>query len=99
MNMYVLHIKPFFLPVDIHHPAHPVSVPFFLLERYKLCGHKITTSDMLHCIDVSRVVNAMTCHRTGYDGYEDTNASNPYPLTVDRDKTKETETNKNNEQK
>ena len=37
----VLHIKPFFLPVDIQHTQ--CSCRFFLLERCKLCGHKPTT--------------------------------------------------------
>ena len=27
MEQYVIHIKPFFLPVGIQHTAHPVSVP------------------------------------------------------------------------
>ena len=43
-----------------------VSADFFLLERYKLCGHK-TTTEILHRNAVSRIDNAMTRHRTGYD--------------------------------
>ena len=37
----VLHIKPFFPPVDIQHIQCPCR--FFLLKRYKLSGHKTTT--------------------------------------------------------
>ena len=36
--LYVLHVKPFFLPVDIQHTHCPCR--FFLLERCKLCGHE-----------------------------------------------------------
>ena len=54
------HIKPLFVPVDIQHTQCPCR--FFLLERYKLCGHK-TTTEILHCTTVRRVDNAMTCHR------------------------------------
>ena len=38
--MCVPHNKPFFVPVDIQHTQCPCR---FFLERYKLCGHKITT--------------------------------------------------------
>ena len=34
----VPHVKPFLLPVDIQHTQCPCR--FFLLERYKVCGHK-----------------------------------------------------------
>ena len=39
--VWVLHTKPFFQPVDIEHTQCPCR--FFILERYKLCGHKTTT--------------------------------------------------------
>ena len=38
MYVCVLHIKPFFLLVDIQHAQCPRW--FFILERYELCGHK-----------------------------------------------------------
>ena len=57
----VLHIKLFFLPVDIQHTQCPCR--FLLLERYRLCGHKTTTQR--YYIPgtnlVSRVDNGMTC--------------------------------------
>ena len=37
----VLHIQPFFLPVDMQHTLCPYR--FFILERYKLCGNKTMT--------------------------------------------------------
>ena len=40
----VLHDRPFFPPVDIQQTQCPCRL--FLLERYKLCGHK-TTTDIL----------------------------------------------------
>ena len=43
----VLHIKPFFLLVDIHHALYPCR--FFLMERYKLCGHKTTIQKTILC--------------------------------------------------
>ena len=39
----VLHIKPFFLLVDIQHTQCPRC--FFILERYKFCGHKTTIQE------------------------------------------------------
>ena len=56
----VLHIKPFFLLVDIQHNQCPCR--FFILARHKLCGHTTTTA-------VSRADNAMI-HRAGYDRYD-----------------------------
>ena len=58
----VLHIKPFFLyrvgPVNIQHT--PCPSRFFLLKRYKLCGHETTTdTETLHCNAVSGVDNAI----------------------------------------
>ena len=38
--VHVLHIKPFFLLVDIHRTQCP---RWLILERCKLCGHKTTT--------------------------------------------------------
>ena len=38
--MCVLHMKPFFLPIDIHHTPYPYC--FFILEGCMLCGHKTT---------------------------------------------------------
>ena len=66
-SVCVLHIKPFFLPVDVQHTQCPCL--FFLLEIYKLCGHKTTTQRILHNNVVSRVDNGMTCRRTGYNRY------------------------------
>ena len=60
----VLHIKPFFLPVDIQHSQSPCR--FFLLERCKFCGHK-TTTEILHCNAVSIVDNAMTREKNERD--------------------------------
>ena len=42
----VLRIKPFFLPVRIQHT--PCRCCFFILERYKLCGHKTTAQEITH---------------------------------------------------
>ena len=67
--VWVLHIKPFFQPVDIQLTQCPCR--FFLLERYKLCGHKTTAQRyyLVHCTALSRVDHAMTRHCTGYDIY------------------------------
>ena len=46
--VWVLHIKPFFQPVDIQHTQCPCR--FFLLERYKLCDHKTATHRYYHII-------------------------------------------------
>ena len=66
VDVCVVHIKPFFLSVNIQHTQCPCR--FFLLERYKLCGHKTTTQRyyILTYLVVSRVDNGMTCRRTGY---------------------------------
>ena len=44
----VLPTKPFFLPVDIRHTQCPCR--FVLLERHKFCGHKTTTTQILHTL-------------------------------------------------
>ena len=65
---YVLHIKPFFLPVDIQHPAQPVSVPILQRGMFKLCGHQITPQRYEHvltnAVGTVAVDNAMPCHPT-----------------------------------
>ena len=65
----VLHIKPFFLLVDIQHTQCPRW--FFILERYTLCGHKTTTqAATLYQVDSS---SAMPCHKMcAYASYPDT---------------------------
>ena len=45
----VLHIKPFFLLVGIQHTQCPRW--FFILERYKLCGHK-TATQVVQCLAI-----------------------------------------------
>ena len=39
-SVCVLHIKPFFLPVDIQQTPCPCRFFLLLVERYKLCDHK-----------------------------------------------------------
>ena len=57
----VLHVRPFFLLVDIQHTQCPRQ--FFILERYKLCGHKTTTQTaMMYQVDSSR--GTMRCRNT-----------------------------------
>ena len=55
-SVCVLHIKAFFLPVDTQNTRCPCR--FFLLERYKLCGHKTTTQQYSEFNAVSRVDKA-----------------------------------------
>ena len=63
----VLHIKPFFLLVDIRHTQCPPC--FFILERYKRCGHKTTTqAATLYQVDSS---GTMPCHNITYASYPD----------------------------
>ena len=47
-SVCVVHIKPFFLPVDIQHTQCPCR--FFLLEWYKLCGHKKNTTQRYYIV-------------------------------------------------
>ena len=66
VGVWVLHIKPFFQPVDISTP----SVPSILRRReiQALWSQKRDT-EIIHRNAVSRVDIAMACHRTGYDTY------------------------------
>ena len=56
----IIHVKTFFPPVDIQYTQCPCGV--FILERYKLCGHKLR-----HMYIVMQQRDK-TCHyNTGYD--------------------------------
>ena len=60
----LVHIKPFFLPVDTQHTQCPCR--FFLLETEALWSQNHDT-EILLCNAASRVDYAMTWHRAGYD--------------------------------
>ena len=55
-SVFVLHIKPFFIPVDIHHTQCPCR--FVLLELQALWSQNHDT-EIPHCNEVSRVDNAI----------------------------------------
>ena len=63
----VLHIKPFILPVDIHHTQCPFR--FFLLEIQALWSQNHDTG-ILHTTVVSRVDYGMTCRRSTGTAYK-----------------------------
>ena len=63
----VLHVKPFFLSVDMH-AAHPVSVPILPpMETQALWSQNNGTADILDCNALTRADNARACHRTEYN--------------------------------
>ena len=69
----VVHIEPFFPPVDIQHTQCPCSSFHLLLPSNRDASSVVTkprhkpVAEILDCNAVSRVDNAMTFHRTGYD--------------------------------
>ena len=89
----VIHIKPFSL--TRRHPAHRLPVPIFPPREIQALRSQKHDTEVLHCNAVSRVDNAITCHRTGYGRYDRQLYSNcSHSRCVDKRKTKETETNK-----
>ena len=84
---FTLNIKPFFLPVGVKHTQCPGR--FLLLERYKLYGHKTTTTQRNYIVMQSAEYwTTMTYHRTGYDRYDIQMLTNQ--MRSQREKTEET---------
>ena len=52
------------------HLAHPVSVLILPPREIQALWSENHDTEILHCNAVSRVDNAMSCHRTGYDRYD-----------------------------
>ena len=51
------------------HQPHPVSVPILHPREIQALWSQNHDTEIRHCNGCSRVDNAMTCHRTGYDTY------------------------------
>ncbi len=71
------------LLVDIQHSQCPSwGFILFILERYKLCGHKLrhrgNTSYALRSA-VMRLDNGRACHRNGYDNHKVHTSANQLP--------------------
>ena len=66
LDVWVFHLKPFVLPIDIQHNQCPCPILQSYNREMQVPWRQTYAAEIPHCFAVSRVDNAMPCHRTGF---------------------------------